>query len=146
MEKIEVSVVIDRPAEEVWAYAMDFEKRPLWRSGLLEDKVTSEGPIGVGTTHHAVGQMIGRRMEFDAVITEYEPPHKCCDQSTAGPFPAETCLALQPVEGGTRVTQVVEADVGGFFRLAEPLVVRLVRRNLESELHNLKDILEVQQG
>jgi hypothetical protein len=37
---------------------------------------------------------------------------------------------------------VVEGEPGGFFRLAEPLVVRAVERELRNNLATLKDVLE----
>jgi uncharacterized membrane protein len=139
--KIEASVVIDRPVEEVWTYATDLETWPQWHSSLNEMEVTSESQIGVGTTFHQTGQAIGQRIEHDSEITECEPPHKWCYQSTSGPFPFEAGYTFESVEGGTRVTLVGELDVGGFFKLAEPLVARQMRRTLESDLHSLKDIL-----
>jgi hypothetical protein len=32
--------------------------------------------------------------------------------------------------------------VGGFFKLAEPLVARVVRRQMETDMATLKDLLE----
>ncbi len=34
--------------------------------------------------------------------------------------------------------------MGGFFKLAEPLAIRMVRRQLETSLNNLKDVLEAE--
>ena len=34
------------------------------------------------------------------------------------------------------------AEVGGFFKLAEPLVARVVRRQMETDMATLKDLLE----
>ena len=39
---------------------------------------------------------------------------------------------------------VGEAALGGFFRIAEPIVVRMARRQMETEVANLKDLLEGQ--
>ena len=44
--------------------------------------------------------------------------------------------------GSTRFTQNFEAEVGGFFRLAEPLVGRAIRRQIEADMATLKDLLE----
>ena len=48
------------------------------------------------------------------------------------------------MEGGTRVTEAVEAEIGGFFKLAEPLVVRMAKRQVAADYGNLKDLLESQ--
>jgi len=39
---------------------------------------------------------------------------------------------------------VIEGEPGGFFKLAEPLVVSLAKRSYEADLHNLKEMLEAQ--
>jgi hypothetical protein len=58
--------------------------------------------------------------------------------------PVEAKITLESVEGGTRVTMTGEAEVGGFFKLAEPVVGRMAKRQTEANLANLKDILESQ--
>jgi len=39
---------------------------------------------------------------------------------------------------------VFEMETGGFFRLAEPLVARMIRRQSETDFAALKDLLEAQ--
>jgi hypothetical protein len=45
-------------------------------------------------------------------------------------------------EGQTKVTVHGEADVGGVFQLAEPMVERMAQRQWEASFENLKDVLE----
>lgn len=144
MAKVEVSVVINRPIEEVFAFAANIENNAQWQSGVLKAQVTSEGPIGVGTTYRYVTQLLGRRIEADGEIIEYEPNKKYSFESTSGPFPIEGGLTCEAAEGGTKVTQVVEADIGGFFKMAEPLVVRTIKKQFEADVGNLKELLEAQ--
>jgi uncharacterized membrane protein len=144
MAKVEVSVVINRPIEEVFAFAANIENNAQWQSGVLEAQVTSEGPIGVGTTYRYVTQLLGRRIEADGEVTEYESNRKYSFKSTSGPFPIEGGLTCEAAEGGTKVTLVVEADVGGFFKMAEPLVVRTIKKQFEADVGKLKDLLEAQ--
>ena len=51
MIKVETTVQIDRPSEEVFTYISNFENNPEWQSGQLEAKFTSEGPLSVGSTY-----------------------------------------------------------------------------------------------
>jgi uncharacterized protein YndB with AHSA1/START domain len=44
MTKLESSVVINRPPEEVFAFVTDFENSTQWMAELVEGKKTSEGP------------------------------------------------------------------------------------------------------
>ena len=144
MAKLEAGITINRPVEEVFAFTSNPENEPLWRSELLEMEQTSEGPIGVGTTYREVMQFLGRRIESTAEITKYEPNNMIAMKSTSGPLAFELTGTYQPVEDGTELTFEVEAEVGGFFRVAEPLVARMGKRQMETQLANIKDLLEAQ--
>jgi uncharacterized protein YndB with AHSA1/START domain len=139
----EHTVVIERPVEEVFAFATDPNNDTLWQSTSLETEQTSEGPVGVGTTFRNTTKFLGRRIESTYEITENDPPHKQCIRITSGPIPGSGCYLFEPTDGGsTRFTQTFEAEVGGFFRLAEPLVGRAIRRQQEADMATLKDLLE----
>ena len=144
MTKLEESVVINRPTEEVFAFVADIEKMSQWMSELVEAKQTSEGPVGVGTTVNAVANVLGRRAESIQEVAEYEPNSKFTIKSTSGPVASKDKFTFESVAGGTKVTRVTEAELGGFFKLAEPLVARMLRRQFETNFANLKDLLEAQ--
>jgi uncharacterized membrane protein len=139
----EHSVVIDRPVEEVFAFATDPNNDPLWQSTSLETEQTSEGPLDVGATLRNTSKFLGRRIESTFEVTENEPPHRQCMRVTSGPIPGSGCYLFESADGGsTRFTQIFEAEVGGFFRLAEPLVGRALRRQMQADMATLKDLLE----
>ena len=142
MLKIESSIVINRPVEEVFAVVSNLENNPRWSSAFLEVQKTSEGPIGVGTTWRATQKALGQRLESEVEVTEYEPNRKFAQVSKSGPIPAKIWGNYEPVEGGTRVSIVLEAEVGGFFKLAEPLVKSMLKRSIEADFANLKDLME----
>jgi hypothetical protein len=73
MAKAEISTTIKRPVEDVFAMISNIENNPKWSSGVLEAKITSVGPIGMGTTGHVVGKFLGKRIESDSEITGFEP-------------------------------------------------------------------------
>jgi uncharacterized membrane protein len=138
----ELSVVIGRPVEEVFAFATDPENDPLWQSTSLETEMTSGEPVGVGTTFRNTSKFLGRRIETAYEVTEMEPPRRQCVKIVSGPIPGSGCYLFEPAEGGTRFTQTFDAEVGGFFSLAEPLVARAIRRQTEADMATLKDVLE----
>jgi uncharacterized membrane protein len=142
MLKIESTAVINRPVEEVFAVLSNLENSLKWSSVFLEVKKISEGPIGVGTTWRVVQKAFGRQIESEVEVTEYEPNRKCAQKSKSGPFPVEVLQTYEPVEGGTRVSAALEAEVGGFFKLAEPLVKTMAKRSIETDNANLKDLME----
>jgi uncharacterized protein YndB with AHSA1/START domain len=73
MITVEKSIVIGRPAEDVFAYVSDQTNAPLWQRGLLEVRRTTDGPIGVGTRHTVVRTLMGLRLELSNEYTRYEP-------------------------------------------------------------------------
>jgi len=141
MLKVESTTVISRPVEEVFALLSNLENYPKWSSAFLEVQKTSEGPIGVGTTWRAVQKAFGQRLESEVEVTEYEP-NRMWTQKGRSPFPVQVQATFEGVDGGTRVNLRLEGEPGGFFRLAEPLLASMAKRNIEGDLANLKDLME----
>ena len=50
--------------------------------------------------------------------------------------------SFERVEGGTQATIRYEAEVRGFFKLAEPLFARMGKQQLESDFPELKELME----
>jgi len=144
MIKLESSVVINRPIEEVFEFADNPENEPLWQQATQEAELSSEGPMGVGTTLRRVTRFLGRTIESTSEVTEYEVSRKRGGRSTSGPMPYEFVEIYESVEGGTKITATGQIDVGGFFKLAEPVIARMAKRQQEASFANLKDLLEAQ--
>jgi uncharacterized membrane protein len=142
MARAEMSTVINRPIEDVFAVLSKVENNPKWSSAALEAEQTSAGPIGVGTTLRFVGRFLGRRVESRSVVTQFESNRQFGWQSSAGPFPMQGSLTFERVNGGTRVNSVFEAKPAGFFKLVEPLMVRMATRRSQNDLENLKRLME----
>ncbi|NIM94393.1 MAG: hypothetical protein GTO18_11890 [Anaerolineales bacterium] len=144
MTTIEHSIVIDRPVEEVFAYVSDWGKQADWQPDILESKVITEGPIGVGSKAQEVRQFLGRKMETIIEVTAYEKDKSFTIKSNEGPVAFEAVQTFERVEGGTKVSIHAEAETGGFFKLAEPLVARSVKKQFEEDFERLKKLLEAE--
>jgi carbon monoxide dehydrogenase subunit G len=142
--RIESSITINRPAEDIWEYLIDFEKNKMWNPATVDMRLTSEGPLRKGSTYVWVGQFLGRHIESNTEVTEFEPGRNFSYKIVSGPFPGTASTTLEPAEGGTRVTIRSEGDMGGFFKLAEPVMARMSKRQIEGMLANLKDLVEAQ--
>jgi uncharacterized protein YndB with AHSA1/START domain len=142
MVSLEASTIINRPIEEVFQAVVDFNSHPQWRSGLIKAEVTSSGPLGVGTTYVYNIQVMGRNIETKGEVVEYDPPRVYAWRATSGPFPLSGNVRCEAVPEGTRVTETVNAEPGGFFKLAEPLLERQQREQMEKSLRNLKNLME----
>ncbi len=73
MIKVEDSIVIKRPVEEVFAFVADQRNAPQWQQGLLEVRRITDGPPGIGTRHTVVRKFMGRRLETDQRVCGVEP-------------------------------------------------------------------------
>lgn len=142
MAKMETSIVINRPLEEVFAFTTDLENQPKYQPRLLEVKKTSEGPIGVGTTWRLVGKLFGQRMEFEQQCIEYEANRRFAGKARSGPFPVEEWRTYERVEGGTRFNLIFEFQPCGLLKLAEPLFMNMLKQQAKADLANLKELME----
>ena len=79
-------IVIDRPAEEVFAYLDQLDRHGEWQDSLLSAKVETEGPTRVGTRVVERRKVPGGARDIPYEITRHEPPHKASFRGTAGRF------------------------------------------------------------
>ena len=146
MIRVESSVEIGRPPAEVFAYIANFENNPEWQSGMLEAHFTSPGPLAVGSTYSQVARFLGRRVESNFEVIAYEPGRLIKITTTSGSFPITVTRKVEAAGEGSRVSAIVEGDSSGFFRVAEPLMRRMVQRSVEGDYTRLKDLLESHQA
>jgi uncharacterized protein YndB with AHSA1/START domain len=142
MEEFTVVTVIGRPVEDVYAVLTDVAKIPLWTPGVREARLTSDGPLAPGSTMVSAGTFLGRGYEMQGVCTELIPGKRLAYKTTAAPMYLEVEYTLDPDGDGTRVAGRYRGESRGFFKLAEPLVVRLSRKMWENAGENLKELLE----
>ncbi len=140
MVKIEVSTVISRPVEEVFAYLSDISNWPEWNSLTLEASA-SETRVRVGPKVRQVTRFLGRRIEGTGEITEHEPNRKITLESNE-PFPTTLTMRFEAADEGTRLVAAGEAEPGGFFKLGEPILARVARHQFQAQLETLKELLE----
>jgi uncharacterized membrane protein len=142
MATLEASIIINRPIEEVFSAVADFNQHAQWRQELIKAKVTSDGPVGTGSTYTYNLKVMGREIETTGEVTTYQPPAVIAWKATSGPFPLSGSTRCEAVSEGVRVTEIVEAEPAGFFKLAEPVLMRQQKAQMEKDLKNLKVLLE----
>jgi len=145
MLRVENSVVINQPIEEVFAFVSKAENDPLWQAQIQEARTTSDGPFGVGSRTAQKAHFLGRGIDTVGEITEYEQNRIIAWKSISGAISGEGQSIFEVTgDGQTKYTIIADFDIGGFFKLAEPIVARSARRQTEANLANLKDILEAE--
>ncbi len=142
MPRIESSITINRPVAEVFQFVADYANATKWSVGVIDAAITSPDGMRVGATFRWVAQVVGQKMETKGEVTAFDPPRAYAWKSTAGPFPVSGGLTCEAVAGGTRVTQTVDAEPGGFFKLAEGLLMKQVQGQWDESLKKLKQTLE----
>jgi uncharacterized protein YndB with AHSA1/START domain len=142
MDEFTIVTVIARPVDEVFAVITDLERMPLWAPGMSGAQVTSEGPLQAGSTIIYQGTFLGRGLELPFVCTALTENKHFGTRTAGGPFYLETDAVLEPAEKGTRVRHTYRGESRGFFKLAEPLVVRLSKKHWESAADNLRTLME----
>jgi uncharacterized protein YndB with AHSA1/START domain len=146
MITVEKSIVIGRPAGDVFAYVSDQTNAPGWQRGLLEVRRTTADPIGVGTRHTVVRTLLGRRLTLSSEYTRYEP-NALVAFEWSGTMPGQASYSARPVGAErTRLTSRIEIRASGIFRIAEPLMAASLRRDVEANLRTLKGVLEATAG
>jgi uncharacterized protein YndB with AHSA1/START domain len=142
MATLEASIIINCPIEEAFKELTDFKKHPIWRNGLLKAEITSSGPLGIGSTYTYDMQVMGRKIETTGMVVDYQPPKVYAWKATSGPFPLSGKVTCEEISNGTQVSETVLAEPGGFFKLAEPVLLRQQKSQMEKDLKNLKELLE----
>ncbi len=142
MVKVEISLHINRPVAEVFNYLNDPAKMPEWNS-TMEDVTPSESPLKVGTRIRTRVRMLGRKIEGTVEVVEHEPNKRFVLKGDQ-PFPLKAIYTFQAENGGTRLVSAAEAELGGFFKLSEPILARIVKKQLQAQFETAKELLEAQ--
>jgi uncharacterized membrane protein len=146
MEGFELSIVINRPIEEVFGFLANLENDVKWRSEWVETKNTSGGSPGVGATFCLTGKFLGRRVPTIYEVIEYEPNRSAAWKTVSGPLPLKFRRTFERGEGrgegGTRFTIKYEVEVRGLFKLLMSVLAGTVKRQHAGDLRKVKELME----
>ena len=142
--RVEESIEIDKPVEEVFDYLFEVDNFPEWSAPAIDVRKDAPGTLKEGSTFTVVVTFLGRRFELPYEVTDYDPLRHYAHKSTGGPIPNQWSYTFEEVSGGTRLSRVAQGEPGGFFRVAEPLFERVLKRQVRADLETVKDLLEAQ--
>jgi hypothetical protein len=98
------------------------ERIPDWYVDSIERRKTSEGPVGVGTTYHAVDKIPpGRTIEGTLEITQYEPD-RLIGASVSDQYNATWEVTFEETDGSTQMMMHIAADLSGIQGFVAPLL------------------------
>jgi uncharacterized membrane protein len=140
---ISTEVVINRPVDEVAAYAADPDNAPTWYVNITSVEWLTPRVIEVGARIAFVARFLGRRMAYTYEIVEFAPSTRLVMRTAEGPFPMETTYIWEAAgPNATRMTLRNRGNPSGFSRSYAPLVGRAMRKANEKDLASLKRKLE----
>ena len=146
MIRVELDATIARSIEDVFAQLIDLAGYACWmprRDLFIRSDVTSDGPMGVGTTYYDktwMGTFRGEVVAFHAPTTvAFKETLRWLGMRVMEARPA---YQLAATEAGTKIHHVGEGQFYGIFRLIGPVGACMARGERMRTLRALKQSLE----
>ncbi len=134
---------VARPPDEVFAFVSDMTNAPRWQGGLREVRRLTPGPLRIGTEHEFVRRFAGREVASRNRFVAFDPGRFVAFAFPQGSLTGRGSYQVQPDEhGGSLLTSRVEFHVTGVMRLAQPILARVLRRDVRRDDQALKALLE----
>jgi hypothetical protein len=136
------SISIARSPEEAFDFFTDGRNRPRWDTTVLFERLTSPEPVGVGSTISTRMRTMGREVDYEWRVTEFDRPTRMAIVSTAGLVPTSALFAFSAAEEGCHASATIDGDPTGMLRIVEPLIAESVRSTLAAGLLRARALLE----
>jgi carbon monoxide dehydrogenase subunit G len=133
--RVEVTVEIERPPAEVFAYLTDVANLPHWQSGVRSARRE-------GDRIHESRHLLGRDLETTLAVEEEEPPRLFVLRALKSPVPFTVRHELASNGTATRLTVVGEGDTGLLPGFAAGFMARRAERQFRKDFERLKQLLE----
>jgi uncharacterized protein YndB with AHSA1/START domain len=141
MPSAEREVTIARPVGDVFAFVANGLNAPRWRPGVLDISLVSGTGLGAVYKQGVKGPG-GRRIDADYRVTAYEPNRRLSFEAIAGPVRPTGQFVFDDLDGATRLTFALQAEVTGLKKL---LMGGAVQKTMDAEVaatERLKQVLE----
>ena len=134
-------VVPQRSVPEVFDYVSDFSRAAEWRVEVNESTMSPPGPMRLGTKLREVARVAGREVVTDSVVDSFSPPDSWTFAHTRGPLPVSGGFAVEPADGGVRLTYRLQVQLAGAWALGAPYLRWSGRRMIRKSLARLAEQL-----
>ena len=119
--RLQRTVVVDKPLNEVFAYLSDFTTTTEWDPGTVTT-VLDRGDGGIGTTYLNTSAFLGRKTQLTYVVRELVPGERIRLQGENQTVIATDTMSFREVKTGTEVTYAAEFTFKGPARFLAPLL------------------------
>jgi uncharacterized protein YndB with AHSA1/START domain len=140
MVRVELTVEIDRPAAEVFAFLTDVSRVPEWQASAIESR--ADGPLAEGVRIHERRHFLGHDGDTELEVSAFEPGRRLALRTLRGPVKLVIDHMLEETDGRTQLRVTAEGRPHGLLRLAGPAVTAKARQELRRDFERLKAILE----
>ena len=142
MVRIDFTLAIARPPEDVFERLIDLDRLPDWQESALGS--TADAPLAQGVRVQERRRIMGRELENELEVTAFEPPRQLTLKALGGPVPFTVDHQLVDDDGSTLLHVVAEAKTGTFMKLAEPMLARTAEQEMRRDFDRLKEQLEAE--
>lgn len=139
---VNTEITIDKPVEEVAAYAANPDNATEWYANIQLVEWKSEPPLQVGSMVAFTAQFMGKKLAYVYKVTEYIEGKKLVMLTADGPFPMETTYEWQQHGNQTIMKLRNRGKPSGFSILFTPFMKMAMRKANNKDLQLLKEILE----
>jgi hypothetical protein len=139
------TIEVDRPAAEVFAYAIDPSRFSEWQENVVGGHMEGDGPPAVGDKCVTARRIGFAERPATSEVTHIDPPVSWGVRGTEGPIRAIVDVTVDALDHDTRsrLTIAIDFEGHGIGKLLVPLVVRRdARKEMPANLQRLKERLE----
>lgn len=135
--RVESTVTVARPPEDVYAFFLDFDK---YGEERVESVVKEpDGPTSAGTVFRFGN---GKGRETTMRFTSLEPNRKIEFDGDVGPLKPVGAFIIESTEGGSKLTIRVAPNPVGALKVASPLINLVGSRTWAKRLAQIKAAIE----
>ncbi len=95
-------VVIERPRDDVAAFAVDPDNATRWYKNITSVGWRSAPPLSVGTRLDFVARFLGRELTYTYEVQDLVPGERLVMRTAQGPFPMETTYTWEDARPARR--------------------------------------------
>jgi len=137
----EVSVHLNQPVEQVFAFLVDTGKVTAWQANLIKLEQITEGPWRLGSRFHEVRRLGKKDSDIEGEVTALEP-NKRFETTTLTQPQVIVNYFFEPEGSGTRLTRRFVMLTRGLMRWMEPIIRNSIQKDAVADFESLKRVLE----
>ena len=139
---MKMAITIDAPIEDVWDIVSDVERQPLWMEEMKSVRLTTPGPLGVGSRGEADVRIFLVGIVDPVEVDIFDPPLRFGIRHV-GTYTGEGRITLEAIDAGRTLVRWDERLAPPFFpHLGQLLQKPVLGAIFQADLERLREIVE----